>query len=886
MTILKSCIWMLILGYHPSEGFQSDSTTGSAYYTKHHADITGFAIRIAVGRFLTDNNLIVLDDETDVTSIVSHFFGDDSDGYEKFVEKQNEIVENVKNQERSKEAHIHCNSEQIELAHNHVIKIRGQIKKIAQSAEPNFSLIRQLIGKCLFTIQAFYSGSNWVEMNGDEVYTDFGVPNKTLMDIAGVTLDTCQDCDNSGKNESSCKNNLLVNDMLTSGYQTGQDVQPPYKTSGDIDQGKCGFGGRNDPENGYRTAIGGINKDSLDPKYSPHHHLHYQAFYAARNATVQFLIDTQSGIINEVNIDTFIQIFGLLKRYKASFGFVIDDTSSMGAIIAQVQKACIDIMTNVLGTVNAPSNYILVTFNDPVKHVHRLTTEHGLDMISALENVILEGGGDCPEYAMSGLQKAIELCREKSTIFFFTDAPAKDEADAQTVIDAANEKNIDLRLFLKDSLCARRKKRETGDRIKRDAEQDAYSLVAAGTGGTIYRFSTVELGDIIRQISKELFPSATVTVDIFEVEEHDDNSMVFPVDNMLNNVRITVIGANSSNDVDVASEFGSVITAENTSVLFESPAKVIVTILNPKPGTYSLMRTGNNHWTVNITAQTSVDFHYVITEEANDGQLYKVSGNPVVGGNYTLYFTVFNLPAGMKTSSVRLKTRNSTTNYLNLTLISGEFDSKYFVSTTLIADHYDVSIYGIDDSGTTWMRTSPNSISPVTIKLKLTSMPDLYMNAVGNVSYILENKGSENETFVIDVTDDRGLLTGNTRFTRLINSNGFAEITFQIQGSSLNNTVTYTLTIREHGSASIVLRESQILYISPDIAPSCTVEQLVRTCDDLDITSCSGVTWNEQATITFATELSSFSGSKGWSFETSSVHSSPIKINASRSIGR
>lgn len=61
------------------------------------------------------------------------------------------------------------------------------------------------------------------------------------------------------------------------------------------------------------------------------------------------------------------------------------------------------------------------------------------------------------------------------------------------------------------------------------------------------------------------------------------------------------------------------------------------------------------------------------------------------------------------------------------------------------------------------------------------------MNTVGNVTFILENKGSENGTFVIDVTDDRDLLTGDTRFTRLINSNGFTKITFQILGSSPNN---------------------------------------------------------------------------------------------------
>lgn len=31
-----------------------------------------------------------------------------------------------------------------------------------------------MIGQCLYTIQAFYSGTNWVEMNGNSVYRDFG----------------------------------------------------------------------------------------------------------------------------------------------------------------------------------------------------------------------------------------------------------------------------------------------------------------------------------------------------------------------------------------------------------------------------------------------------------------------------------------------------------------------------------------------------------------------------------------------------------------------------------------------------------------------------------------------------------------------------------------
>lgn len=60
---------------------------------------------------------------------------------------------------------------------------------------------------------------------------------------------------------------------------------------------------------------------------------------------------------------------------------------------------------------------------------------------------------------------------------------------------------------------------------------------------------------------------------------------------------------------------------------------------------------------------------------------------------------------------------------------------------------------------------------------------------IGNVSYMVENKGSENETFDVMVTDNRGLLTGQTSFTRTIATGESQEIIFQVQGSSEFKTV-------------------------------------------------------------------------------------------------
>lgn len=53
--------------------------------------------------------------------------------------------------------------------------------------------------------------------------------------------------------------------------------------------GKCSHGGLED-ESRFFVAKCGINKDTTDKEFSPHYHLHYNAYDAAVEATKQFLI--------------------------------------------------------------------------------------------------------------------------------------------------------------------------------------------------------------------------------------------------------------------------------------------------------------------------------------------------------------------------------------------------------------------------------------------------------------------------------------------------------------------------------------------------------------------------------------------------------------------
>lgn len=75
MAVYQKLLLILIIITYPSDGFPPDALTGSASYAKHHAEITRISIRVAVGKFIKENNLTVVDDSIDVINLVDVFFG-------------------------------------------------------------------------------------------------------------------------------------------------------------------------------------------------------------------------------------------------------------------------------------------------------------------------------------------------------------------------------------------------------------------------------------------------------------------------------------------------------------------------------------------------------------------------------------------------------------------------------------------------------------------------------------------------------------------------------------------------------------------------------------------------------------------------------------------
>lgn len=152
------------------------------------------------------------------------------------------------------------------------------------------------------------------------------------------------------------------------------------------------------------------------------------------------------------------------------------------------------------------------------------------NVIDAVNSLTANGGGDCPELAMAGLYQALLRCLPESTIFFFSDADAKDLQRRNEVSVLAKEKKAKIN-FILTGRCSRRKKRQTLPyatlkdihRVRRNSQaQDVYQALATETGGQVLETSKSGVADVIKLIDPGSATSSSVDlieVDLLNVKE-------------------------------------------------------------------------------------------------------------------------------------------------------------------------------------------------------------------------------------------------------------------------------------------------------------------------------------------------------------------------------
>ena len=204
----------------------------------------------------------------------------------------------------------------------------------------------------------------------------------------------------------------------------------------------------------------------------------------------------------------FDQSFTEWPRYNVAM--VIDDTGSMGDQLEGVKQG-------LSAMVNAPdqqgTTFGLVTFKDTPKTVIAGTDDKNT-VLSALQNLVPDGGDDCPEDALGGVQTALDNMAGDANnhlgqIFLATDASSQ-SADLNGIIHYAQDLGVKVNVML-SGICTEDRAMKSADRLmknERITSAEGYQRLARETGG-VYRYISHATPEQYAQVARDMLETSS-----------------------------------------------------------------------------------------------------------------------------------------------------------------------------------------------------------------------------------------------------------------------------------------------------------------------------------------------------------------------------------------
>ncbi|XP_019642535.1 PREDICTED: von Willebrand factor A domain-containing protein 7-like isoform X2 [Branchiostoma belcheri] len=699
-------------------------------------------------------------------------------------------------------------------------------------------------------LQDFYSHSNWVEMGHKEPNAGLAVPGADIGRVAAPDTPTCEDCSKTlgflwYKCEDNIRAELNQQGLLTSGYSSNQkdlNGNPVNKPEG---VGKCSHGGHFDGSKDI-PAAGGINKDTKWSLFSPHSDLHNQAAQLAVKATEEFFrsIRTATG---DAQFANFLNL-----NSGSTLCFVIDTTASMDDDIAASKERALEIISSRVGSPTAPSNFILVPFNDPVVGP-AVVTNNPEEFKAAIGSLEADGGGDSPEYSLGAVQIALARSLPGSTIFVFTDAEAKDAELLESVTSLGIQKNIKVTFFLSGTVGRRRSERSRTRRESRD--RDTYLSIAQSTGGQVLDitksevFQTTKLVDLV-------VTSAEVNILQIRDAPAGTGDHVIPVDLTMSDVIIQVTGLGA--ELQVLDPTGVLQeTGENATVSVEVQLSdvLVVRVRDVTPGVWHVVVLSAVTYDLRVTAQSSVDFMYAFVDRtANDTEhpgVCDVDGRPVSGQRPNIRVNMVGSDPSLVQNVTSLDLVGSDGAVLQvLSLQENEPLSEYFaVSPTLPQEPFKFRVRGYDAAANAFQRVIPTMVQTATCRFEITTdltTLRLVPGGIVDVTFTLYNAGQYG-IFTISAKDDKGFVQSLATNSLPLDAGdpGYNRMTLAAPAlAEFGTTTTVTLTAQSSGAYNFVVFRITVLPPEQDfIPPTCEVVAMVGTCRDLDASACDSRTF-------------------------------------------
>ncbi|KAF6212100.1 hypothetical protein GE061_012620 [Apolygus lucorum] len=281
-----------------------------------------------------------------------------------------------------------------------------------------------------------------------------------------------------------------------------------------------------------------------------------------------------------------------------SIGLVIDTTGSMSGEIAEVKKFAINLLNELT---NAPGNRIcdlvFVPTNDERRTEENYVKTRTLNVLTkAIENIVADGGGTCPERTLVGVEKAIDLSYDGSFIFVFTDADPNDAYLYETIKNKMERKKITI-YFLLTGVC--------------DTEP-AESFVKLALGRGMSQLAHIDknpsdLRNIIQSL-KDLFQNNTVLLGSETGPATTDEGKKFPVIVPPKTPELRLTGSGKDIEVELKDPEGS--TPKNITTLTDVANFKIFSISDPAPGKWTVTLKSKSDYKVVTSAVSNINIEY------------------------------------------------------------------------------------------------------------------------------------------------------------------------------------------------------------------------------------------------------------------------------------
>lgn len=274
--------------------------------------------------------------------------------------------------------------------------------------------------------------------------------------------------------------------------------------------------------------------------------------------------------------------------------------------------------------------YTMVEFNDPTIGPTRNTISRK-EFANMFDNLYANGGDDCPELAMGGLELGLENSPENSVIMLLTDASAKDYNN-KTLLDNIHSliasKNLQV-FFLITGLCAGLD----------DPQFLIYREIAIWSFGHVFNINLSEMSKVFHYLDFTLSRPVNTSARLFSAEYNGgNNSDQFIVATLYSKVIVMTDGIISTISIIVSD--GSYAAME--TIVSETWGSVYV-VKNPGTGTWTINCDGTGRYAVtvegveatNISATTNCsECHPNATCEDSSGQKQCVCNDGLIGDGF------------------------------------------------------------------------------------------------------------------------------------------------------------------------------------------------------------------------------------------------------------